>query len=134
MAGPRDRIQEIEERLSRLDADRKALTDELVSLRAQSLVKAKPLLGTVARSVTPALPDEKVDLFLSLFRCRDSVYPKLWENQKAGKKGYAPACSSEWVRGVCEKPRIKCSECPNQAFLKLDALTVKNHLQGVQTI
>jgi hypothetical protein len=23
------------------------------------------------------------------------------------------------VRGVCEKPRVKCSECPNQAFIPM---------------
>jgi hypothetical protein len=60
---------------------------------------------------------EKVTLFRSLFRGRDDVYPKLWENSRAGKKGYAPACANEWVRGVCEKPRVKCGEYPNQAFL-----------------
>ena len=23
--------------------------------------------------------------------------------------GYQPACANEWVRGICDKPRIKCS-------------------------
>ncbi len=67
-----------------------------------------------AQNLTPA---EKVALFLRLFRGRGDVYPKLWQNQKTGKKGYSPACANEWVRGVCEKPRVKCGEC-------------LNHLQG----
>jgi hypothetical protein len=45
------------------------------------------------------------------------VYAKRWANLRTGNKGYAPACANEWVRGVCEKPRVKCGECPNQAFL-----------------
>ena len=58
------------------------------------------------------------------------MYPKLWQNQKADKKGYSPACSNEWIRGVCEKPRVRCGECPNQAFLPVTAETILGHLQG----
>ena len=31
--------------------------------------------------------------------------------RQPGKSSYAPACANEWVRGVCEKPRIKCGDC-----------------------
>jgi hypothetical protein len=31
---------------------------------------------------------------------------------------------------VCEKPRIKCGECPNQAFIAVDDRVVVDHLQG----
>jgi len=44
------------------------------------------------------------------------VFPRLWRNAKTKKQGYAPACANEWVQGVCEKPRVKCGQCPNQAF------------------
>ena len=30
-----------------------------------------------------------------------------FERRKTGKSGYAPACANEWVRGICEKPRIR---------------------------
>ena len=73
---------------------------------------------------------EKVALFRSLFHGRDDVFPRRWENAKAGRSGYAPACRNEWVRGVCEKPRIKCSNCPNQAFVPVTDDVVKSHLQG----
>ena len=62
------------------------------------------------------------------------MYPKLWENPKSGGKGYSPACRNEWVRGVCEKPRVKCSECPHQAFPALDELAAHDHLTGKHTI
>ncbi len=35
---------------------------------------------------------------------------------------------------VCEKPRVKCSECPNQAFPPLDELATRDHLTGKHTI
>ena len=79
-------------------------------------------------------PSEKIALFLSLFRCREDVYPKLWENAKDGRKGYAPACGNEWFRGVCEKPRVKCSECFHQAFPPLDEAAARDHLTGKHTI
>ena len=73
---------------------------------------------------------EKVALFRSLFRGRQDVYPKFWTNTKTGRKGYAPACANEWVRDVCEKPRVKCGECPNQAFLAVEDRVILDHLQG----
>jgi hypothetical protein len=59
----------------------------------------------------------KIALFRLLFRGREDVYPRRFESRKTGKSRYAPACANEWVRGICEKPRIKCAECPNRRFL-----------------
>src|SRR5437667_12654584 len=75
-------------------------------------------------------PDAKIALFRSLFRGREDVYPRRFENRKTGKSGYAPACANEWVRGICEKPRIKCAECPNRRFLPVTDEVIRNHLSG----
>lgn len=82
----------------------------------------------------PTTADEKITLFRQLFRGRDDVYPKLWISTKTGRKGYSPACGNEWVRGVCEKPRVKCSDCPNQALLPFNDQVILDHLQGRHTI
>lgn len=74
--------------------------------------------------------EAKIALFRSLFRGREDVYPRRFESRKTGKSGYAPACGNEWVRGVCEKPRIKCAECPNQRFLSLSERVIRWHLSG----
>jgi superfamily II DNA or RNA helicase/very-short-patch-repair endonuclease len=74
--------------------------------------------------------DEKIALFRSLFRGREDVYPRRFESRKTGKSGYAPACSNEWVRGVCEKPRIKCAECPHRRFLPVTDDVIRCHLSG----
>jgi superfamily II DNA or RNA helicase/very-short-patch-repair endonuclease len=75
-------------------------------------------------------PESKIALFRSLFRGRDDVYPRRFENRKTGKSGYAPACGNEWVLALCEKPRIKCAACPNQQFLPLTDQVVRWHLSG----
>src|SRR5437764_8724611 len=74
--------------------------------------------------------EAKIALFRSLFRGRDDVYPRRFESRKTGKAGYAPACSNEWVRGICEKPRIKCAECPNRRFLPVTDDMIRWHLCG----
>ena len=58
------------------------------------------------------------------------MYPARFENRKTGRAGYSPACGNEWVRGVCEKPRIKCSDCPHQAWLPVTEEVVRWHLSG----
>jgi len=132
-----ERIKNLESRLQQIDSERSRIVEELLSLQASALNQSAPLIGSQASNKTPDTGEDKISLFLSLFRCRKSVYPKFWENQKQDKKGYSPACTNEWVRGLCEKPphgKMKCSDCPNQAFPELDATAVKNHLQGLQTI
>jgi hypothetical protein len=83
------RIQAIEEELRDLDARRRLLLEQLAELRSQSHVTRPPSVPAVA----PSTPNEKAALFLALFRARESVYPRLWENPASGKKGYAP-----WLR------------------------------------
>jgi hypothetical protein len=85
------------------------------------------LNSTVTNSSPPAV---KIDLFRSLFRGREDVYPRRFESRKTGKSGYAPACANEWTRGVCEKPRIKCTDCPNRRFLQVTDEVIGCHLSG----
>ena len=75
-------------------------------------------------------PEQKIALFRSLFRGREDVYPRRFESRKTGKSGYAPACANEWVRGICEKPRIKCAECPHRRFLPVTDEVIRWHLSG----
>ncbi len=75
-------------------------------------------------------PDKKIALFRSLFRGRDDVYPRRFESRTTGKTGYAPACANEWVRGICEKPRIKCAACQHRRFLPVTDDVIHRHLVG----
>lgn len=64
-------------------------------------------------------PQEKVALFRHLFRGRTDVFPIRWESKTTGKVGYTPACANEWKAGVCNKPRIKCSDCTHRLLRQL---------------
>jgi len=118
-----------------LDRAREDAQSQLERLRTEldaldSAVAGRVMAGPMSDTASAMSSAEKVALFRSLFRGREDVYPKLWENARTGKKGYAPACAKEWVRGVCEKPRVRCGECPNQAFLGVTDETIVDHLKG----
>ena len=102
--------------------------------------------------------DEKVALFRRLFRGRADVYPVRWESKTTGRSGYTPACAndkfarranlhgeaalraramdgpSEWMIGVCEKPRIKCGDCGHRQLIPLSDAVIYSHLAGERTI
>lgn len=58
------------------------------------------------------------------------MFPVRWDNPKSGRSGYAPACANEWVRAVCSKPQVKCSDCPNQKFIPVTLDVIECHLRG----
>ena len=123
----RDAIAREESRLLRLEAGISEAQARLTTLKTALAARGEPI------ETSPSAPStalEKVALFRSLFRGRDDIYPRFWTNARTGRKGYAPACGNEWIRGVCEKPRVKCGECPNQAFLPLEDKVILDHLQG----
>jgi hypothetical protein len=80
--------------------------------------------------VAPTTQSEKVALFGTRFRGRTDVYPRRWENARSGKSGYSPHCANEWLRGVCEEPKVKCGECRSQAFVSVTDRVLYDHLQG----
>lgn len=51
---------------------------------------------------------EKVEFFMSLFRGREDVFARRFENQKTGKSGYAPMCANLWGTGCKLRQHGKC--------------------------
>ena len=136
----RQAIAHEEANLATLEQEQQKSRGRLAVLEAKLTALASPISipptgpATQPSADIPTTPKEKISLFRKLFRGRNDVYPLLWISSKTGRKGYSPACGNEWVRGICEKPRVKCSECPNQAFLPLGDQVVLDHLQGRHSI
>ncbi len=117
--------------LARQLADAKARLSALQAEADAARLGRPPLPTLPAAAPSPARSKAgKIALFRSLFRGRDDVYPKFWHNPRNSRSGYAPACQNEWVSGVCNKPRIKCGECPNQAFFSVTDQVIEDHLRG----
>jgi hypothetical protein len=125
------RIDRAQARLRHLDTERHAAEKRLAGLRAElATLQGEPDPPPQPTSRSRRSPREKVALFQSLFAGRTDVFAKRWHSPKTDKQGYAPACNNEWVPGVCNKPRIKCGDCPNQAFIPVSEGILADHLRG----
>ncbi|MFC1856482.1 hypothetical protein ACFL9U_00455 [Thermodesulfobacteriota bacterium] len=96
------------------------------SIVADELIDKNCLSNVDNRSDTPS----KICLFMSLFKGREDVYAKRWENKKKGTSGYSPVCLNQWQSGICAKPKIPCSKCENKLYAALGEDVIENHLRG----
>src|SRR5438477_1873647 len=133
--GLRDAVAQEETLLATLEAQQAESRHRLAALRAElAALNIGPEihvpLPLALEAPIPRTPAEKVRLFRSLFRGREDIFPTRFESRRTGKTGYAPACRNKFVQGVCELPKIKCGDCPNQAFVPFDYAAVIGHLTG----
>ena len=128
-----EEVARIREHLARLDLERADLRARLSEIETSRAVEE-----SVARASGPisnrSSTSEKIALFRSLFRGREDVFAKRWENARTRKAGYAPVCGNEWKPGICAKPRVRCGACPHQAFLPVTDDAIEAHLRGCHTI
>ena len=78
--------------------------------------------------------EEKVKIFMEVFKGRTDLYAKRWASNKTGKSGYSPVCKNEFSVYKCDKPRVKCSECPYRELLPLTEDIILKHLKGEITV
>ncbi len=132
-----DRIAALEAECAKLRAENEALRAIVHGEKSGRAAEGRAETTQLHAAETSVRHDsptaDKVALFRSLFRGREDVYPVRWES-KAGRSGYSPACGNEWLPGICEKPRIKCADCPNRAFLGVSDDAVYEHLSGRRTL
>ena len=105
------------------------MTNELVKDAIPIAHTAKPSYSTSFLDKESPLT-EKIRLYRSLFHGREDVYAVLWQNKTTLKSGYSPTCSNEWVAGLCQKFKVKCSACPNRELAPLTDQVIQNHLEG----
>ncbi len=128
-------ISSIKRRLKELDAEREQLVQELNALQDSLADTQSASFSSPAATITThSSNDKKIALFRSLFRGREDVYPKLWISKKTGAVGYSPVCENEWLRGICQKPSVKCGECKNRKLYPLSDDVIRKHLEGNITI
>jgi hypothetical protein len=132
MSGEKARLEELRAKLAELDRRSEQFVAEIAALMESESAQTPPVNESPSQS--PHVGDEalsnaqKIALFRRLFRGRDDVFPARWENAKSRRSGYSPVCANEWREGICGKPRIKCSDCPHQAFVPVsDEMIARLH-------
>ena len=74
--------------------------------------------------------EEKIKIFMNVFRGRTDVFAKRYVSKKTGKAGYTPVCKNEFNKYKCDKPKVKCSECSFRELVPLTEDIVLKHLKG----
>ncbi len=102
---------------------------EIESEHSQLLLRKKLLLKQTTTAKQTFSPEEKVQLFQNLFKGRADIFATRWQNSQ-GRSGYSVACHNEWQPKLCNKPRVKCNECSNKKYKKLNSKILYDHLAG----
>lgn len=124
-----------------MDYDELLRRYKILLIENQDLLEENKKLKGILKPELDILPlveeslgnSDKIHLFISLFKGREDVYPKRWQNQK-GISGYAPVCINEWRAGICMKPQVKCASCSAQSYALLNEAVVEGHLKGKSVI
>ena len=120
------------------------LREENARLRRLLAVHSIPIPQVAPEKPPPTGPASPVDkeergrrriaLFRSLFRGREDVYARRWENAD-GRRGYMPAVVKDWKAINRSRPEErKKVDQKTRRFLPLTDAVVENHLLGKETI
>ena len=131
-----EKINKIESHIAILNEQKRKFVYELGTLHNEpsSTIGATSFQVHEPTSTLELSTAQKINLFRSLFRGRNDAYARLWISKKTGKSGYSPVCKNEWVREICKKHIIKCSQCPNREFSPLVDDVISKHLKGIYIV
>ena len=77
---------------------------------------------------------KRIALFRSLFRGREDVYARRWENPD-GRHGYSPAALKDWKAINASRPEDRKKVDQNtRRYLPLTDAVIENHLFGKETV
>lgn len=126
MASVRRRLGELRDEQASLETALAAFKRQLAAI--DKVAQSVPFANATVANKSPS--SAKVALFRGLFTGRSDVFPVRWENHNSARAGYSPACANEWALGICAKPKVKCGQCPHQAFIPVSDEIVARHLRG----
>ena len=115
---------------------RNYLTEKQNALQTQpeqnkSTISATDTLFNLAHIINrQSSPQEKINLFKSLFSGRQDVFALRWFNAKTNKSGYSPVCGNKWLSGKCDLKKYSCATCPYKLSVALTDNYIYNHLAG----
>lgn len=120
--------QKLLEKYLRLKEENQQLRRQLMIEPAEENTESQSLEDQIPSVNQFSSAEDKIKLFLSLFAGRTDVYAKRWVSKRTGKSGYSPTCKNEWDGKLCQKGRIKCSDCTNRVYSELTTEEIYKHL------
>jgi len=140
-------IEKLETRIFELNTERESLVQQVRELRETYFVstpESARLLDSGLHFSPAAFPGaplskespeaDRVAFYRDLFHGRRDVYAERFESRRTGKSGYQPVCANLWKRPLCQKPKIKCHQCPHRVLVPLSEAVIRQHLAGETTV
>jgi superfamily II DNA or RNA helicase len=108
------------------------------SIAIPQLASENPAPAKTAETAPPVNKEERarkrIALFRNLFRGREDVYARRWENDD-GRYGYMPAAVKDWDAINRSRPEErKKVDQKTRRFLQLTDAVIENHLMGRETV
>jgi len=128
----RDLIAGAKAELEKIESRKNLLLERINTLKATIRIiqtDTQEAITEEAPVSNSASQETKIHLYRSLFKGREDVFPKRFESANKEKTGYQPVCRHEWMKGICEKPKVKCRQCTNREFVPVSDKIVENHLR-----
>ncbi len=130
----KDEYSDMLEKYNLLLEENKKLKAELALLKDKTGLVIPEAEATPQNSISSinkhSSPEEKINLFRSLFKGREDVFARRWYSKTTDKSGYQPVCENEWNEELCDKKKYKCSICPNRKLMSLTDKDIYKHLSG----
>ena len=113
--------QELIELIEKLEKENKELKEKIYGKQPKKIkIESNKAISN----------EEKIKIFMNVFKGRTDVFAKRYISKKTGKVGYAPVCKNEFNKFKCDKPKVKCSECAFRELVPLTEEIVLKHLKG----
>lgn len=119
--------KELIQMIQKLEQENKALKEKIYGKTEEKEISKSNKIKVISN-------EEKLKIFMEVFKGRNDVYAKRWTSTKTGKSGYSPVCKNEFSTYKCDKPRVKCSKCPYRELLPLTDEIILKHLKGEITV
>ena len=76
-----DELNDLQKKLKELDGERQTILSAIARIQVQETKPSAPpsLLGSCPSTKSPETPEEKIALFLELFKTRGDVFPLWWD-------------------------------------------------------
>jgi len=108
------------------------------SIPIPQLASENPPPAKTVETAPPVNKEERarkrIALFRDLFRGREDVYARRWENDD-GRHGYMPAAVKDWDAINRSRPEErKKVDQKTRRFLQLTDAVIENHLMGRETV
>ncbi|MCM1326120.1 MAG: DEAD/DEAH box helicase family protein [Bacteroidales bacterium] len=131
-------IAELEKRIQYLEQENRYLKNLLAGAGIAYSAKATDISGNTydpnqgARIIPRNITETEAKLFFSMFWGRTDVYSRRTIKKSTGEVNYYTQCYNFWKKG-CPRingSKIKCQDCPRQAYKELRKEQIIDHLRG----